>query len=180
MEEWRDVPGLEGLYQASSLGRVKRLGRFVNSRFDALAFKPAHIFRNKPNASTGYQDITVRYPGGRKWRTSAHVLVCMAFHGPRPTPKHQVAHNDGSRNNNVPDNLRWATAKENSGDRADHGTDQRGELQWKSTLSECDVRAIRAAYRPGYGGYTELARKYGLTRGGIYRIVKRRNWKHVE
>lgn len=26
-EEWKDIPGYEGLYQASTLGRIKSLGR---------------------------------------------------------------------------------------------------------------------------------------------------------
>lgn len=31
-ETWKDIPGLEGLYQISSLGRYKRLERFIKGR----------------------------------------------------------------------------------------------------------------------------------------------------
>ncbi|WP_208609489.1 HNH endonuclease signature motif containing protein [Streptomyces atriruber] len=53
---------------------------------------------------------------------SAHFLVCVAFHGPRPTASHQVAHGDGDPTNNRPCNLRWATPAENSAGAVRHGT----------------------------------------------------------
>ena len=28
-EEWKDIPGYEGLYQASNLGRIKSIDRYV-------------------------------------------------------------------------------------------------------------------------------------------------------
>lgn len=43
-----------------------------------------------------------------------HILVCTAFHGPRPTPKHQVDHINRDRWDNRPENLRWVTPHENS------------------------------------------------------------------
>ncbi|WP_449411892.1 HNH endonuclease signature motif containing protein [Methylobacterium komagatae] len=48
-------------------------------------------------------------------RRLVHRLVCEAFHGPAPTPEHQVAHADGTRWNARADNLRWATRTENTG-----------------------------------------------------------------
>lgn len=42
-----------------------------------------------------------------------HILVCTAFHGPRPSPKHQVDHINRDRWDNRPENLRWVTPHEN-------------------------------------------------------------------
>lgn len=60
------------------------------------------------------------YPAVRLAGISAgfpvHRLVCEAFHGPKPTPKHEVAHWDGDKTNNTAPNLRWATHKENCQD----------------------------------------------------------------
>lgn len=42
-----------------------------------------------------------------------HILVCTAFHGPRPSPKHQVDHINRDRWDNRPENLRWVTCHEN-------------------------------------------------------------------
>ena len=59
--------------------------------------------------------------------------------------------------------------KERSG--RTHGREQR--------LTESDVRAIRAAYRPG-DPIATLARRYGASRVSIVEVVNRRTWKHLE
>jgi hypothetical protein len=41
-----------------------------------------------------------------------HRLVCTAWHGPPPTPEHQVNHKDFDSSNNMPDNLAWASRTE--------------------------------------------------------------------
>ena len=40
-------------------------------------------------------------------------LVCGAFHGPAPSPAHEVDHIDGDPGNNRAENLRWVTRAEN-------------------------------------------------------------------
>jgi hypothetical protein len=140
--------------------------------FLILAGKTANDIR-------GYKEVVLRKSDGHQIRRGVHAIICATFHGPKPTSTHQAAHNDGNKLNNRADNLRWATPKENAGDRERHGTNVKGVSNWKTTLTEDDVRAIRAEYRGGYGGYTPLRERYGLTRGAIYRIVKRKNWKHI-
>jgi hypothetical protein len=46
-----------------------------------------------------------------------HQLVCLAFHGPKPSPEHEVAHQDDVKSVNTPDSLRWDTHKGNIADR---------------------------------------------------------------
>ncbi len=91
-----------------------------------------------------------------------HTLVCEAFHGPRPTPKHQVAHGDGDRLNNRASNLRWATPKENGADRIRHSMG----------LSRSDVEEIRLLSESGCKR-RELAERYGLSGDQVRRLLKR-------
>ena len=48
---------------------------------------------------------------GRTYRVA--VMVCEAFHGPRPFEEAVCMHLDENPRNNRPDNLRWGTMKEN-------------------------------------------------------------------
>ena len=38
-EEWKDIPNYEGLYQASDLGRIKSLSRYVNNSYGLYLIK---------------------------------------------------------------------------------------------------------------------------------------------
>lgn len=54
----------------------------------------------------------------------------------------------------------------------------RGERNAKTTLTADQVRAIRAAYGTG-PSYADLAQAYGVDRGTICNIVRRKTWAHV-
>ena len=73
-----------------------------------------------PN-SHGYPCVKVTNKSECK-KMIIHVAVCTAFHGPKPTPQHQVRHLNGIRHDNRATNLAWGTAAENAADRAKHGT----------------------------------------------------------
>lgn len=97
---WADIPSCPG-YKASSDGRILgKIGREL-----------------KQQNYSGYMYIWVtlkgrgRYTEGRKFRVNR--LVCEAFNGPPPTPKHDAAHEDGDSLNNSASNLKWRTRAEN-------------------------------------------------------------------
>lgn len=56
----------------------------------------------------GYLKINVRN-GALVRQIPVHVLVCLAFHGPRPTPTHTVDHVNRKPGDNRAANLHWAT-----------------------------------------------------------------------
>lgn len=180
IEEWRDVPGWEGLYQVSSLGRVKSLDRSVlvrQANGNARTVRYKGLVLKQKIASTGYPGVMLTRSKAR-FSANIHALVCEAFHGPRPSPAHQVAHNDGSRTNNRADNLRWATVSQNCLDKRRHGTMVQGEEMWRATFTEAQIRNVRRRYKTGEG-LTSIAKSYGTTATHIKAIVDRRTWKHV-
>lgn len=102
MEEvWKDVPGYEGLYKVSNIGKVMSLNfdgtsqpRVMNP-YNVHGYKRLRLFKDKNKVSIG-----------------VHRLVAMAFI-PNPENKPFINHKDGDPNNNTVENLEWATHSEN-------------------------------------------------------------------
>jgi hypothetical protein len=101
-ETWKDIDGYEGIYQISTMGRVKRLVGY--------SCKRERILKPCPNGR-GYLHVGVLKNGKRK-NLRIHRSVAVIFI-PNPENKPQVNHIDGVKTNNRIDNLEWNTASEN-------------------------------------------------------------------
>ena len=108
-EEWRDIPGWEGLYLVSSLGNIKALEKSYIICNTATVTVPEKIL--KPHYDRGYLNIELNHNGFSK-SYPVHRLVAMAFI-PNPEGKPNIDHIDCVRDNNKVSNLRWVTQKEN-------------------------------------------------------------------
>jgi hypothetical protein len=97
MTEWREIVELNGLYEASSSGEIRRK-------------KTGHIMATR-ESNSGYLMATVCVDG--KARTVyVHRVVALAF-AARCEGQTQVNHIDGNKRNNAADNLEWVTPREN-------------------------------------------------------------------
>lgn len=108
MEEiWKDVPGYEGLYMVSNLGRIKRLplGKQWPYRITHNNIRKLHI-------KNGYYQVNLSKNNNVKWY-GVHRLVAMAFL-PNPNNYPQVNHKDEDRTNNNVENLEWCTQSYNN------------------------------------------------------------------
>lgn len=173
-EEWRWVPGFEGLYEVSDLGYVRSVGRLVvDSRGIARWFRGREL-RNTREGNPGYVKLSL-YRDGVRHVTRLHVLVAAAFLGERPRGAH-VAHNDGNPCNNRADNLRYATAAANLRDRSAHGTDNRGVRNGHARLDEHQVQIVRNRLREGER-QVDIAASLGVARTTVSAIATGRSWR---
>ena len=169
-EVWRDIPGYEGTYQASSLGRIKSLagiGR-THARYQDIVLSPV-------KHHTGYHVYSI---GPECKSIYGHKLVAWAFLG-EPEEGQVVCHFDGSRDNNRADNLRYDTHSGNEQDKRRHGTYQEGAGNPRSVLTEDDVVRIRNRRATGEYCYV-IARDYGMRAGHISKICTGQLWPQIK
>lgn len=175
IEEWKDVPGTNGFYQASTHGRIKSTLRTCVTKFGVVRTYQEKIFNPPPEGSYAMVDFR---GCGKKYRIGHHVAICRTFHGV-PATGMEACHNDGNVNNNRPDNLRWGTEKDNAADRKLHGTEMEGSRHGLARLSEADVIDIRRSIRDEIYTGVELSKIYGVSCAKISQIKLYQSWKHV-
>lgn len=128
--EWRPVVGFEGRYEVSDYGDVRSLPRTTVAKDGRVWSFPGCSMVHTIRKDSGYHVVTLRDEQRKKQR-KVHQLVCEAFHGPRPSPKHHVRHLNGDKDDNRLVNLVWGTASENVRDSLRHNT------QWQSRKTHC-------------------------------------------
>jgi hypothetical protein len=114
-ERWLPIPGWEGLYEVSDLGRIRSL-----TRRTPVGIRRGRVLKPFP-AGAGRLGVILS-ANGRRANGRVSVLVALAFFGTRP-PGMVVCHNDGNLVNNKASNLRYDTQSSNLLDKQIHGTD---------------------------------------------------------
>lgn len=109
-ELWHRVEGYEGLYEVSSLGRVRSLPRAVAMPNAATRQHELHIVAQEVMES-GYRRVSLCRDGQIDKRL-VHVLVARTFIN--TTAGEQVNHRDGNKANNCVDNLELCSAEYNA------------------------------------------------------------------
>ena len=107
MEEvWKDVKGYEGLYQVSSLGRVKSCDRVTVFKDGRQREFYGKILKEL-NHNAGYLQVALSRNGVVN-KYLIHVLVARAFL-PNRSNLSEVGHKDETKTNNTVSNLEWVT-----------------------------------------------------------------------
>lgn len=107
-EEWKDIPGYERHYQASTYGRIKSVPRIVNTGSASRKIKECIL--TPFLCASGYMSVNFVY-GGRK-QFLVHRLIALTFLG-QIDGKRYVNHKDFNRQNNSVVNLEWCNVQEN-------------------------------------------------------------------
>lgn len=112
MEEWRDVVGSSGIYQISSLGRVRSKTRTI-MRSDGKPYKRRGQIMKAVKCREGYMKCGLRIEGIYVNKL-VHRMVAESFLNPDKLDRFNVVdHIDGVKTNNNLENLQVITASEN-------------------------------------------------------------------
>lgn len=135
-DEWRAVPGFEGLYEVSCSGKIDQLARKVRRKGRGVEAERVTL-RTKPSRD-GYCYVGLVKDGIVK-RTTVHRVVALAFI-PNPDGLDEVNHMDEDKSNNHVTNLEWCTRKYN----ANYGTNR--ERQVRTMLDNREKRKQNPLY----------------------------------
>ena len=111
-EIWKDIPGYEGKYQVSNLGRVISISRKVIGNRGNYVI-PSRFLKIQID-SVGYERVSLCVDSCR-YNLRVHTAVAMAFLGHKRQGRGIVIdHIDNNKTNNVLTNLRIVTHRFNS------------------------------------------------------------------
>lgn len=156
-------------YEVSEYGHVRRSAPGKGTWAGRLLRTKRHYF--------GYRRVSLTI-GGKRVTFEVHVLVAEAFIGLRPSPDHEVAHNDGNPEHNNYRNLLWKLHAHNEADKKRHGTATVGERNGQAKLSAESVRRIRANYPEKT--LIEIGNELGVSFQTVSKIIHRMRWGHIE
>lgn len=174
-EEWKDIPGFEGRYQASSLGRIRSLDRLVERHYadGRTDYRPlkGRVLRQTLNKGNGYLMTSL----GGTTKQETHRFVAWAFLGEQVGALH-VNHKDGNKQNNCILNLEYISC----GDNHVHALATRGKFGYleNSKLSAEQVLSIYGRLLIGEV-VQDLATEYGVDRHTISGIKTRKRWNYL-
>lgn len=167
-ERWLPVPGYEGFYEVSDLGRVRSL-----PHRDRRGIFHHGIVRKPQRAGKGYMALGLSAHGVITARY-VHHLVTLAFLGECP-PGQEILHGDDNRANNRLDNLRYDTHRANQAEAVARDRTAHGVRNARTKVTPEIVAQIRAARAAGERG-VDLAAKWGLSTAQVSRIGRGHNW----
>lgn len=175
-EEWRDIPGFEGHYMASNLGRVFSVprtddkgrpqgGKLMAFRLSGKYFA-VHLCKN-----------------GIRSEHYVHRLILSAF-VTIPDKNSVVNHRNGEKIDNRLENLEWVSASENMRhsfrELSRKPSGPRGADHHQAKLTENEVRLIRMIRETEGWTHSRLALQFKVSKATIRRIVNRTGWRHIE
>lgn len=175
VEIWKQIDEYDGMYEISTLGRVKS--------FKAKTEKILIPTKDR----YGYFSVRLCKNGIIK-RFKVHRLVACVFIK-NPNNYTDVNHKDGNKANNTLENLEWVTRSQNLKHAFDLGLKvgtggggiSNGENNGNHKLTQKDVKEIREKYIPKsklYGSVA-LAKEYGVCKRTIQEIVNNQTWKEI-
>lgn len=170
-ERWLPVPGYEGFYEVSDLGRVRSL-----PHRDRRGISHPGVVRKPQRVGRGYRMVALS-KGGVIRQAYVHRMVLEAFCGPCPEGM-ECLHGDDDKANNALSNLRWDAQAVNLRERVERDRIASGERNGMAKVTPEIVAEIRAARARGDRG-TDTARQFGLSKAQVSRIGRGIDWARL-
>ena len=159
-ELWKEIPGYEGLYQVSNLGRV-------------WSIKRQRILIPQPTYN-GYNRVGLFAKNGKLKNERVGRLVALTFI-PNPEGLPQVDHINSCRTDDRVENLRWVSSKENNRHRCNNTVIEQYTLDGTYITTYGSVAEANEAIgkKPANSAiYDALRRKTGYSAGYIWKRAK--------
>lgn len=170
-EVWEDIDFTNGMYKASSKGRIKSTGKnkTQNKVLKDLITKK------------GYSEVCMC---GKRYRT--HRIIAQVFI-PNPNNLPQVNHIDGNKLNNCIDNLEWCTNEYNHKHKCEHGLNISPENSGRPKRKVEKINMYTNKVIETYDSIASAGRLNNLSAGNIRQVcIGKRNhcggyfWNFIE
>lgn len=162
-EIWKDIVGYEGLYQVSSLGRIKSKDRKVYQKNrwndDIIKFVYKGKIINTKTKGNNYVQVHLTKNKKQK-RYLVHRLVAEAFI-PNTQGKSQVNHINCIKYDNRVENLEWNTPRENT----QHAIRNNRKKQNTIKINQYD---LNGKFIKQWESMLEIAKKFNTTKQNIW------------
>lgn len=176
-EIWKDIPGYEGRYQASTEGRIRGVDRVtrVNPKDGKRPYERLHKGQVLSTClgANGYP-----YVGLRKAQDADNAAYCPVFHlialtflGPRPEGT-EICHADGDKSNSRLENLRYDSVTENMLD-----IYRQGKKCGKLSVEQAKDIKRRLALGESK---SSIGRAFGVSKTAVYYIAEGKHFGWLE
>lgn len=168
MEKWKYIEGTNHKYQASNLGRVRRM--------HAQKWRKEYtILKGSPDGS-GYMRHHLSIDG-KSFGKHVHRIIAETFvNNTNNLPN--VNHKDGNKKNNCAINLEWVTPKGNAIHAASLFLYPYGEKHHQSKLTKKDVIEIRRLSDLKVK-QRDIAKQFNINQRNVWQIIHKITWKHI-
>lgn len=164
IEQWKDIPGYESLYEASDCGRIRTHENKVTSsaRFKERHWKQRILKQKYQTRRNGKKDARIcLWKDGKEKTFLVSRLVAMTW-CEGYLPGLTVNHIDGNPENNKAENLEWVTLKRNI---------QEGFRTGLFPRKSCVV-VEKDGTEKQFASYTDASRYLGKNPGYVSGLIK--------
>lgn len=172
-ERWLPVVNYEGVYEVSDAGRIRRVGRAARTGNGRGGGARIGLILRHLIGSDGYPRVQL-WRDGQYRNYLVHRLVATAFLA-NEAGLAVVNHLSGDKSDARASNLEWATSGENNSHAIANGL--RTPV---SKLSSDQVSEIKRIHRSGEGGCRRIAKRFGVAKATVQKILAGHNQKRFE